>query len=201
MTRERNELRDHLISITEEPIDNRTRSYRKPNPLFEKLKRKHERVMSDLQRLEDEKNEVTEKFNELAKESFFYYNLQYQLAKEKNQMEDKVDLLKQENKKLMQYWVLLQKHLEDLHLAFQDQEEENRDLQTQEHQEQQSLEESLQSPVKQKELVNQEKNLAVNLQHHVTVSQMRSESLQHEPEQSSAQDESLPPTELLQQEH
>ncbi|XP_075843468.1 disks large homolog 5-like [Microtus pennsylvanicus] len=90
--------------------------------------------MSDLQRLEDEKNEVTEKFNELEKESFFYYNLQYQLAMEKNQMEDKVDLLKQENKKLMQYWVLLQKHLEDLHLAFQDQEEENRDLQTQEHQ-------------------------------------------------------------------
>ncbi|KAM7336375.1 hypothetical protein ACRRTK_004868 [Alexandromys fortis] len=201
MTRERNELRDHLISITEEPIDNRTRSYRKPNPLFEKLKRKHERVMSDLQRLEDEKNEVTEKFNELAKESFFYWNLQYQLVMEKYQMEDKVDLLKQENKKLMQYWVLLQKHLEDLHLAFQDQEEENRDLQTQEHQEQQSLEESLQSPVKQKELVNQEKNLAVNLQHHVTVSQMRSESLQQEPEQSSAQDESLPPTELLQQEH
>lgn len=39
-------------------------------------------------------------------------------------------------------------------------------------QEQQSLEESLQSPVKQRELVNQEKNLAVNLQHHVTVSQM-----------------------------
>lgn len=201
MTRERNELRDQLISITKEPIDNRTRSYRKPNPLFEKLKRKHERVMSDLQRLEDEKNEVTEKFNELAKESFFYCNLQYQLMMEKYQMEDKVDLLKQENKKLMQYWVLLQKHLEDLHLVFGDQEEENRDLQTQEHQEQQNLEESLQSPVKQKALVSQEKNLAVNLQHHVTVSQMRSESLQHDPEQSSAQDESLPPTELLQQEH
>lgn len=63
-----------------------------------------------------------------------FRNLQYQLVMEKYQMEDKVDLLKQENKKLMQYWVLLQKHLEDLHLAFQDQEEENRDLQTQEHQ-------------------------------------------------------------------
>ena len=34
---------------------------------------KHERVMSDLQRLEDEKNEVTAEFNELAKESFFYW--------------------------------------------------------------------------------------------------------------------------------
>lgn len=53
-------------------FDSRTRPYRKPNPLFEKLKRKHERVMSDLQRLEDEKNDVTEKFYELAKESFFY---------------------------------------------------------------------------------------------------------------------------------
>lgn len=61
-------------------------------------------------------------------------NLQYQLLMEKYQMEDKVDLLKQENKKLLEYWFLLQKHLEDLHLVFQDQEEENRDLQIQEHQ-------------------------------------------------------------------
>lgn len=45
-------------------------------------------------------------------------------------------------------------------------------------QEQQNLEESLQSPVKQKALVSQEKNLAVNLQHHVTVSQMRYEPRQ-----------------------
>nr|XP_048316444.1 disks large homolog 5-like [Myodes glareolus]XP_048316445.1 disks large homolog 5-like [Myodes glareolus] len=201
MTRERNELRDHLISITEGPMDNRTRPYCKPNLLFENLKRKHERVMSDLQRLEDEKNEVTAEFNELAKESFFYCNLQYQLLMEKYQMEDKVDSLKQENKKLLEYWVLLQKHLEDLHLVFPDQEEENRDLQIQEHQEKQRLEESLQSPVKQREIVNQEKNLAGNLQHHVTVSQMRSENLQHELEQPSTQDESLPPTELLQQEH
>lgn len=62
-----------MRTLFKEFFDSRTRSYRKPNPLFEKLKRKHERVMSDLQRLEDEKNEVTEKFNELAKESFFYW--------------------------------------------------------------------------------------------------------------------------------
>ena len=54
-------------------FDFRTRPYCKPNLLFENLKRKHERVMSDLQRLEDEKNEVTAEFNELAKESFFYW--------------------------------------------------------------------------------------------------------------------------------
>ena len=47
--------------------------YKRKNLLFENLKRKHERVMSDLQRLEDEKNEVTAEFNELAKESFFYW--------------------------------------------------------------------------------------------------------------------------------
>lgn len=33
-------------------------------------------------------------------------HLQYQLLMEKYQMEDKVDLLKQENKKLLEYWVL-----------------------------------------------------------------------------------------------
>ena len=62
-----------MRTLFKEFFDSRTRSYRKPTPLFEKLKRKHERVMSDLQRLEDEKNEVKEKFNELAKESFFYW--------------------------------------------------------------------------------------------------------------------------------
>lgn len=61
-----------MRTLFKEFFDSRTRAYRKPNPLLEKLKRKHERVMSDLQRLEDEKNEVTEKFNELEKESFFY---------------------------------------------------------------------------------------------------------------------------------
>ncbi|EGW12732.1 hypothetical protein I79_024007 [Cricetulus griseus] len=55
--------------------------------------------------------------------------------------------------------------------------------------------------MKQKELVTQQRDLAVKLQHHFSESQMRFEHLQHELEQTTDQEESLLKKELLQQEH
>ncbi|XP_037057764.1 disks large homolog 5-like [Peromyscus leucopus] len=51
--------------------------------------------------------------------------------------------------------------------------------------------------MKQKELLTRQRDLAVKLQHHFTVSQMRFENLQQELEQTTAQEESLLQMELL----
>ncbi|XP_059129096.1 disks large homolog 5-like [Peromyscus eremicus] len=67
-------------------------------------------------------------------------------------------------------------------------------------QEQENLEERLKDLLKQKELVTQQRDLAEKLQHHFSVSEMRSENLHHKLEHVTAQDESLLQTELLQQE-
>nr|XP_042125073.1 trichohyalin-like [Peromyscus maniculatus bairdii] len=69
------------------------------------------------------------------------------------------------------------------------------------NQEHQRLEENLQSLLKQKELFTRQRDLAVKLQHHFTVSQMRFETLQQELEQTTAQEESLLQMELLVQKH
>ncbi|XP_076416983.1 uncharacterized protein LOC143270530 [Peromyscus maniculatus bairdii] len=55
--------------------------------------------------------------------------------------------------------------------------------------------------MKQKELFTRQRDLAVKLQHHFTVSQMRFENLQQELEQTTAQEESLLQMELLGQKH
>ncbi|XP_028719314.1 nucleoporin GLE1-like [Peromyscus leucopus] len=119
---------------------------------------------------------------------------------EQSQQMKKLDMLKLEKEKLLEEWVLLKHHLGELKVLSKDQEETS-DLQNEQQQEQQRMEERLQSLLKQRELVTQQMNLAIKLQHHLTVSQMRSETLLHELEQSTAQDESVLPTELLQQEH
>ncbi|XP_076400435.1 disks large homolog 5-like isoform X3 [Peromyscus maniculatus bairdii] len=204
MTAQRNDLRDRLILVTEGSLDNRP--YHRPNPFYEKLKMEHQQVMSDLQNFENENWEASQKLSELTKEKVFLCDLQSRLLMEQSQLKKKLDMLRQEKENLLEDWVLLKQHLGDLQVLSKDQEESS-DLQNQQQEEQQRMEERLQSFLKQRELVTQQKNLALKLQHHLTVSQMRpmlklgSEKLQHELEQSTAHDESLLTTELLQQEH
>ncbi|XP_042140535.1 disks large homolog 5-like isoform X2 [Peromyscus maniculatus bairdii] len=126
--------------------------------------------------------------------------LQSRLLMDQSQIKKKLDMLRQEKNKLLEDWALLKHHLGESKVLNKDQEETS-DLQNQQQQEQQRMEERLQSLLKQRELVLQQKHLAIKLQYHLSVSQMRSEKLQHDLEQSTAQDESLLPTELLQQEH
>ncbi|XP_052588304.1 disks large homolog 5-like [Peromyscus californicus insignis] len=198
MTAQRNDLRDRLILVTEGSLDNRP--YHRPNPFWEKLKMEHQQVMSALQKFENENLEASQKLSELTKGKVFLCDLQSRLLMEQSQLKKKLDMQRQEKENILEFWVMVKYHLGDLQVLSKDQEEIS-DLQNQQQQEQQRMEERLQSLLKQKELVTQQKHLAIKLQHHLTVSQMRSENLQHELEQSTCQDESLLPTELLQQEH
>lgn len=53
---------------------------------------------------------------------------------EQTQLKKKVAMLKQEKKKLLEGWALLQQHLRDMKLLCKDQEEETTGLQTQQQQ-------------------------------------------------------------------
>ncbi|CAH7488165.1 E330034G19Rik [Phodopus roborovskii] len=132
----------------------------------------HKQVMWELKIFGNEKTEASEKFKELTKETVFYRGLHSRLLMEKNLLKRKVDMLKQENKKVQEEWVLLKHHLDDLNLVCTNQ-EENSDLKIQQQQELKRLEERLEVLLKQKEMVIQIKELSEKLQHHFDVSQMR----------------------------
>ncbi|XP_052588298.1 disks large homolog 5-like [Peromyscus californicus insignis] len=173
MTSQRNELRDHLIFVTEGTMDNRyplfqtpghvlnvtltfflSRSWSLPQAKFcKKLKLEHKEIMSKLKSLQNENTESSEKFSDLTKESLLsvswgdrrrlagpYYavrvssGLHSRLLMEQTQLEKKVGMLRQENNKLMEDWILLKHHSKDLKLICKDQEEETSDLQTQQQQ-------------------------------------------------------------------
>ncbi|KAM7336456.1 hypothetical protein ACRRTK_004949 [Alexandromys fortis] len=86
-------------------------------------------------------------------------------------LEHKVDLLRQEKKKLRDDWVLLMRYVEDLKVLCKNQ-EENGDVKTQQQQELQGLVQRLQFLLKQKEADTQKKDLAEKLQHHFEFFQM-----------------------------
>ncbi|XP_059101592.1 disks large homolog 5-like isoform X2 [Peromyscus eremicus] len=110
-------------------------------------------------------------------------------------------MLKEDNRKLQGEQILLQESCEEARRLCEEAQGKICDLWTKQQQEHQRLEENLQSLRKQKELLTQQRDLAVKLQHHFTVSQMRFENLQQELEQTTAQDESLLQMELLKQKH
>ncbi|KAL6037478.1 hypothetical protein STEG23_036723 [Scotinomys teguina] len=95
---------------------------------------------------------------------------------EQSKLHKNVGVLTLEKNRLLEDWVLLKHHLGDLKLLDEDQEETS-DLQNQQQQEQEQLEKRLQSLPKQREMVTQQIHLARKLQHHLAVSQMRTEVL------------------------
>ncbi|CAH7471810.1 AABR07069837.1 [Phodopus roborovskii] len=153
MTNQRNELRDRLLFISEGKVDNRP--YHKPNPFHEKLKFNHRQVMWELKIFEDEKTEASEKFSELTKETKFYRGLHSRLLMEETQLKKKVDILKQEKKKLHEEWILLKHHLEDLNLTYTNQEEKS-DLKIQKQQLEMEQDTAQGESHLQKELLQQE---------------------------------------------
>ncbi|XP_075843469.1 disks large homolog 5-like [Microtus pennsylvanicus] len=170
MTSQRNELRDHVIFITEGKVDDRP--YHPPNPLNEKVKLQHKQALSALKRLEDENTEASEKLSELTMETVLYRGLHSRLLMQHTHLEQKVDLLRQEKKKLRDDWALLMHHVEDLKVLCKNQ-EENGDVKTQQQQELKGLVERLQFLLKQKETDTQKKDLAEKLQHHFEFSHVR----------------------------
>ncbi|XP_076400730.1 disks large homolog 5-like [Peromyscus maniculatus bairdii] len=129
MTRERNELRDQLFFIRKGSMHNR------PNTWYEDLKMEHEEVMTDLQRLQNENTEASEKVDELANLTVFYRGLHSQVLMEHTQLKEQVAMLRQENNSRTEDWVLLKIYLAAFKLIWEDQEEETSDLQTQQQQE------------------------------------------------------------------
>ncbi|XP_049989188.1 disks large homolog 5-like [Alexandromys fortis] len=190
MTRERNDLKERLMILTEGTLDNSPDKNQKPNAFYEKVKLDHKQIMMELNNFEKENPETKDNFKELRKETVFYRDLHSRLLMERTQLKKKVDELRQEERKLQNDWTVLKYHLEDLKLIHNDQEEEISYLKIQQQQELKRLEESFQFLQKQREMVMQEKHLVQKLQHHFQVSQMRSKTHQTHLEQATAQDES-----------
>ncbi|XP_076400701.1 disks large homolog 5-like [Peromyscus maniculatus bairdii] len=99
-----------------------------------------EEVMTDLQRLQNENTETSEKVDELANRTVFYRGLHSQVLMEHTQLKEQLAMLRQEKKNRIDDWVLLKHHLEALKLICEDQEEETSDPQTQQQQEFERLE-------------------------------------------------------------
>ncbi|XP_052028745.1 disks large homolog 5-like [Apodemus sylvaticus] len=132
VTQERNELRDHLIYVTEGAMNKRP--YYTPNPLYEKLKLKEKEIMTFLHTLEKENIEAKQNFQDLKKEINFYHNLHSRLLMQKNFMNKRLVILKQENKEVHADWTIIQQYLIDLNLIDKDEEEKPSILQDLQHQ-------------------------------------------------------------------
>nr|XP_042126079.1 uncharacterized protein LOC102928215 isoform X2 [Peromyscus maniculatus bairdii] len=136
------------------------------------VKHKVESLTTQLQVMTAQRNDLRDRLILVTEGSLDNSDLQSRLLMEQSQLKKKLDMLRQEKENLLEDWVLLKQHLGDLQVLNNDQEDSS-DLQNQQQEDQQRMEERLQSLLKQRELVTQQKNLAIKLQHHLTVSQMR----------------------------
>nr|XP_042125989.1 zinc finger protein 853-like isoform X2 [Peromyscus maniculatus bairdii] len=160
-----------------------------------------EKLKLQLQMMTNDRNELREflahyKNNELNNSTLYSQHLS-----EQTQLKEQVKMLLEDKKKLQREQILLQESHAEAKRLCEEAHEKIYDLWTRQLQEHQRLEENLQSLLKQKELFTRQRDLAVKLQHHFTVSQMRFENLQQELEQTTAQEDSLLQKELLVQKH
>ncbi|KAH0501407.1 Disks large-like protein 5, partial [Microtus ochrogaster] len=131
MTRERNNLKDRLMILTEGAVDNSPRKNHKPNALYEKVKMDNKQIMMELNNFENENTETLDNFKLLSKETVFYRDLHSRLLMERTQLKKKVDELRQEERKLQNDCTVLKYHLEDLKLIHNNQDEEISNLKIQ----------------------------------------------------------------------
>ncbi|XP_059130065.1 disks large homolog 5-like isoform X2 [Peromyscus eremicus] len=215
ITYERIELHGILTSYTDMDLQNRLNS-------FGMLKKEHKQVMSALQKLPMEISDDVNKVKQLIEENVSYSYLHSQVLRDWTQRKESVHVLRLKNRQLWKEQIELHESCEELKRLLKEAHEMICDPSAEQQQgsceitgrkqpsrtraqcqcqEQKSLDERLKDLLKQKELVTQQEDLAEKLQHHFSVSEIRSENLQSELEQATAQDESLLQTELLQQEH
>ncbi|XP_052608926.1 disks large homolog 5-like [Peromyscus californicus insignis] len=167
MTNERNELLEFLALYNNNELNNRLKYE------LEMLKTQHKKEMSDVKKFPKEICEVSYKCKELSEQTNSYRTLYSQLLRERTQLKEKMSMLKEDNRKLQGEQILLQESCEEARRLCEEAHEKIYDLWTKQQQEHQRLKENLQSLRKQKELLTQQMDLAVKLQHHFTVSQMR----------------------------
>ncbi|XP_059129094.1 disks large homolog 5-like [Peromyscus eremicus] len=191
---ERNELRGILANYTNKDLNNRL------NFELEMLEMEHKQVMSALQKLPMEISDALDKCKGLIEETEYFSYLHGRFLRECNPLKKSVRVLRIQNTQLWKEQIELQKTCEEVKKLLKEAHEKICDPCAEQQQEQENLEERLKDLLKQKELVTQQRDLAEKLQHHFSVSEMRSENLHHKLEHVTAQDESLLQTELLQQE-
>nr|XP_042126005.1 zinc finger protein 853-like isoform X2 [Peromyscus maniculatus bairdii] len=159
-----------------------------------------EKLKLQLQMMTNDRNELREYLahynNELNNSTLYSQHLS-----EQTQLKEKVRMLLEDKKKLQEEQILLQESCVEAKRLCEEAHGKMYDLWTRQLREYQRLKEHLQSLLKQKELFTRQRDLAVKLQHHFTVSQMRFENLQQELEQTTAQEDSLLQKELLVQKH
>nr|XP_042140512.1 uncharacterized protein LOC107401188 isoform X3 [Peromyscus maniculatus bairdii] len=189
---------------------------------FGMLKKEHKQVMSDLQKMPMEISDSVNKVKQLIEENVSYSYLHSQVLRDCIQLKKNVHLLRLKNRLLRKEQIKLQESCEELKRQLKEAHEMICDPSAEQQQgsceitgrkqasrtrsqcqcqEQESLDERLKGLLKQKELVTLQEDLVEKLQHHFSDSEMRSENLQYEFEQATAQEESLLQTELLQQEY
>nr|XP_042125993.1 uncharacterized protein LOC121826226 isoform X6 [Peromyscus maniculatus bairdii] len=135
-----------------------------------------EKLKLQLQMMTNDRNELREflahyKNNELNNSTLYSQHLS-----EQTQLKEQVKMLLEDKKKLQREQILLQESHAEAKRLCEEAHEKIYDLWTRQLQEHQRLEENLQSLLKQKELFTRQRDLAVKLQHHFTVSQMSTSS-------------------------
>ncbi|XP_021038234.1 LOW QUALITY PROTEIN: disks large homolog 5-like [Mus caroli] len=113
--------------------------------------------------------EASKNFKMLEEETGFYHNLHSQLLMAQAQLKNKVNMLKQENRRIWGRCATLQQNLGELKMIYKNQPKDTSDPQTQQQQDPERMEELLQDSHKQKELGIQEKNLAEKQQYYFDV--------------------------------
>nr|XP_048312883.1 disks large homolog 5-like [Myodes glareolus] len=162
MTNERDELRAILANYTNNDVNNRL------NSELEQLKMDHQKKMSDVKKFHKEISEGSYKCKELTEKIDSYRTLHSRLLGEWTQMKEKVGMLKEDKRKLKEKQIFLQESCEETKRRCEEAHEKIYNLWTKQQQEQQRLGKHLHSLLKQKELVTQQKDMAVKLQHHFT---------------------------------
>ncbi|NP_001028386.1 Protein E330034G19Rik isoform 1 [Mus musculus] len=127
---------------------------------------RHHVTAADLNR---KTTEASKNLKMLEEEIGFYRNLHSQLRMAQAQLKNKVNMLKQENRRIWGRCATLQQNLEELKMIYKNQLEDTSDPQTQQQQDPERTEELLQDSHKQKKLGIQEKNLAEKQQYYFEV--------------------------------
>nr|XP_042126074.1 disks large homolog 5-like isoform X3 [Peromyscus maniculatus bairdii] len=150
--------------------------YHRLNSDHEMQNTEHKMDMADVMKLPKEISEALYKCTELSEKTKISRTLYSQHLSEQTQLKEKVRMLLEDKKKLQGEQILLQESCEEAKRLCEEAHEKMYALWTRQLQEHQRLEENLQSLLKQKELLTKQRELAVKLQHHFTVSQMSTSS-------------------------
>nr|XP_048285056.1 golgin subfamily A member 6-like protein 7 [Myodes glareolus] len=166
---------------------------------LEMREKEHKQVMLDLQKWPMEISDTLHKCKRLRDENESYSYLHSLVQRDLTELENNVHMLRVEKRKMWEEQIELQESCEEVKRLLKEIREKICDPCVVQQQEEESLD-RVKNLGKQKELITQERDLPEKPYNHVNISEMRSENLQSELEQATAQDESLLPTELLQQE-